>query len=294
MLATSEGGLTSSWLAVHLLELKALVAVAIALGVAKVIAGRGPATLFGGLFGRGLAPVGTRAHMQAEVLALHAELLTAAGQDVLAGGPGTLGPGGTLCGSRHVSVLARSQLLFSSFGFTKSLILSCNETLLTVSFKHGASEGAALPPQAGDCVLEPGGCGTGFPRGSDKMFIFSVLDETQRAKALVFWSPKIHAASFSALACPRPVPWSPRGLGQAARWGLTPSSVARMWGGTLGELRGVRLGPLVTGRRDTGAEVRGGLCRSPFEASTADPIKCPGDVLEAGLALTRIKVPRVV
>lgn len=108
MLATSEGGLTSSWLAVHLLELKALVAVAIALGVAKVIAGRGPATLFGGLFGRGLAPVGTRAHMQAEVLALHAELLTAAGQDVLAGGPGTLGPGGTLCGSRHVSVLARS------------------------------------------------------------------------------------------------------------------------------------------------------------------------------------------
>lgn len=120
------------------------------------------------------------------------------------------------------------------------------------------------------------------------MFIFSVLEETQCAKALVFGSPKIYAASFSALACPRPVPWSPCGLREAARGDLVPSSVARMRRGTLHELRRVRLGPLVTGRRDAGAEVRGGLRRSPFEASTADPIKCPGDILEAGSALTRI------
>lgn len=130
MLANSEGGLTCSRLAVHLLELKALVAVAVALGVAKVIAGGGPATLFGGLFGKGLAPVGARARMQAEVLTLHAELLAAAGQDVLAGGPGTLGPGGALCGSRHVSVLARS-LRGKSRGNCGSYILRvppCNPT----------------------------------------------------------------------------------------------------------------------------------------------------------------------
>lgn len=55
------------------------------------------------------------------------------------------------------------QLLFSPFCFVKSLILSFNKTLLTIPFKHGASEGATLPPQAGGCVLEPGGCGTCFP-----------------------------------------------------------------------------------------------------------------------------------
>lgn len=49
----------------------------------------------------------------------------------------------------------------------ESLILSFNETLLTVSFKHGATKGATFPAQAGDCILEPGGCGTGFPGGSD-------------------------------------------------------------------------------------------------------------------------------
>lgn len=79
-------------LAIHLLELKAFVAVAVALGVAKVITGRGPASLFGGLFRSGLTPVGPCAHPLAKVLALHAELLAAAGQDVLAGGPGTFGP----------------------------------------------------------------------------------------------------------------------------------------------------------------------------------------------------------
>lgn len=79
-------------LAIHLLELKAFIAVAVALGVAKVIAGRGPAALFGGLFRSRFTPVGPRAHPLAEVLALHTELFTAAGQDVLAGGSRTLGP----------------------------------------------------------------------------------------------------------------------------------------------------------------------------------------------------------
>lgn len=83
---------TCCCLAIHLLELKAFIAVAAALGVAKVIAGRGPAALFGGLFRGRLTPVGPRAHPLAEVLALDAELLAAAGQEVLAGGPGTLGP----------------------------------------------------------------------------------------------------------------------------------------------------------------------------------------------------------
>lgn len=50
----------------------------------------------------------------------------------------------------------------------------------------------------------------------------------------------------------------------------------------------------MTGRRDAGAEARGGLCCSPFEASTADPIKRPGDVLQAGSALTGVQVPRAV
>lgn len=59
------------------------------------------------------------------------------------------------------------QLLFSPFCFMESLILSFNETLLTVSFKHGATKGTTFPAEAGDCVLEPGGCGTGFPGGSD-------------------------------------------------------------------------------------------------------------------------------
>lgn len=135
MLATGCSWLTCLRLAVHLLELKALIAVAVALGVAKVIAGGGPAALLGGLFRSWLGPVP----------ALHAELLTAAGQDVLARGPGALGPGGALRGSRHISALAHSQLLFSPFGFTKSLFLSFNETLLTVSFQHGASQGATFP-----------------------------------------------------------------------------------------------------------------------------------------------------
>lgn len=62
------------------------------------------------------------------------------------------------------------QLLLSPFCFMKSLILSFNKTLLTVSFKHGASKGATFPPQAGDCVLEPGACGACFPRGSNKIW----------------------------------------------------------------------------------------------------------------------------
>lgn len=114
----------------------------------------------------------------------------------------------------------------------KSLVLSFNETLLTVSFKHGASKRATFPAQAWDVVLEPGG----FPRGSDKLFIFSVFEETQRAKALSFWSPKIHAASFSALACPRSVSWSSCCLGKAARGDVISSLVARVWGETLDEL----------------------------------------------------------
>lgn len=69
MVATGCSWLTCLRLAVHLLELKALIAVAVALGVAKVIAGGGQAALLGGLFGSLLGPVP----------ALHAELLTAAG-----------------------------------------------------------------------------------------------------------------------------------------------------------------------------------------------------------------------
>lgn len=251
MLANGWGWPACLALAVHLLELKALVAVAIALGIAEVIAGGGPAALFGGLVRSGLAA----AHSLAQVLALHAEFLAATGQDVLAGGPGTLGPGGALRGSRHVSALAHSQLLFSPFCFMKSLILSFNETLLTVPLKHGAAEGTTFPPEAGHCILEPGGRGPCLPRGGNQVFIFSVLDETQRAKALVFGSPKIHATSFPALARPRPIPWSPCGLRKAARGGLAPSSVAGMGGETLDELCWVRLRPLMTGRRDAGAEV---------------------------------------
>lgn len=67
-------------------------------------------------------------------------------------------------------------------------------------------------------------------------FIFSVFDETQRAEALVFWSPKIHAAGFSALAGPRPVTRSSRCLGKAARRDVISGSMARVWGETLDEL----------------------------------------------------------
>lgn len=62
------------------------------------------------------------------------------------------------------------QLLFSPLCFMKPLALSFNEALLTISFKHGAPEGAALPAQARDVVLEPGGHGTRFPRRSDKLY----------------------------------------------------------------------------------------------------------------------------
>lgn len=78
-------------------------------------------------------------------------------------------------------------------------------------------------------------------------FIFSVLNETQRAKAFVFRSPKVHAAGFSALARPRPVPRSPCGRGGAARGSLRPGSAAGVWGDALGQLRGVGLGALVAG-----------------------------------------------
>lgn len=146
-----------------MLELKAFIAIVVALGVAKVIVDGDLAVLFGRLFRNGLSPVGSGAHTLAEVLPLHAEFLAAAGQDVLGGDSGTLGPGGALCGSRHISTLAHSQLLFSPFCFMKSLILSFSETLLTESFKHSVSEGATFPPQARYSILEPGGCGTGFP-----------------------------------------------------------------------------------------------------------------------------------
>lgn len=162
-----------------------------------MVAGWGPAALLGGLLGGELSAGDAGAHALAEVLALHAELLTTARQDVPAGGPGALRPGAALCGSGHVSALARSQLLFCPLGFVKSLILRFNETLLTVAFECGAAEGAAFPAQAWHGVLEPGGHGTGFPRGRYKMFVLSVFDETEGAKALVFWSPEIRAASFS-------------------------------------------------------------------------------------------------
>lgn len=118
------------------------------------------------------------------------------------------------------------------------------------------------------------------------MFIFSVLDETQRAKAFVLWGPKVHAAHFPALAGPHLVPWSPCGWGR-----LRPSSAAGVWGQALGQLQGVGLGALVAGQGATGAEVRGSLGCSPFKASTADAIKRPGDILEAGSALARVAKP---
>lgn len=62
------------------------------------------------------------------------------------------------------------QLLFRPFGFVKPLVLSFNEALLAIPFEHGAPEGTTLPAQARDVVLEPGGCGTGFPRSSDKLY----------------------------------------------------------------------------------------------------------------------------
>lgn len=66
------GRSTCLHLAIHLLELEALVAVTVALGVAEVITGRGPAALFWGLFSSGVTPVGHRTHSLAQVLALHA------------------------------------------------------------------------------------------------------------------------------------------------------------------------------------------------------------------------------
>lgn len=51
-----------SHLAVHLLELVALIAVTITLGIAKVIASRGPAALFREFFRSGLTPVGKRSY----------------------------------------------------------------------------------------------------------------------------------------------------------------------------------------------------------------------------------------
>lgn len=68
------------------------------------------------------------------------------------------------------------------------------------------------------------------------MFIFSVLDETQRAKAFVLWGPKVHAARFPALAGPHPVPWSPCGRGVVTRGCLGPGSAAGVWGQALGQL----------------------------------------------------------
>ena len=75
---------------------------------------------------------------------------------------------------------------------------------------------------------------------------------------------------------------------------LGPGSAAGMWGQALGQLRGVGLGALVEGQGATGAEVRGGLGCSPLKASTADAIKRPGDILEAGSALARVGKPRGV
>lgn len=85
------GQSTCFHLAIHLLELEAFIAVAVTLGIAEVITGRGPTALFRRLFSRGFTPVGHRARSLAEVLALHAKFLTAAGQDILARGPGALG-----------------------------------------------------------------------------------------------------------------------------------------------------------------------------------------------------------
>ena len=61
------------------------------------------------------------------------------------------------------------QVLFSPFRLVKSLGLRFDETLLAVPFEHGASEGAAFPPQAGDGILEPGGCGTGLRGSGDEI-----------------------------------------------------------------------------------------------------------------------------
>ena len=61
-----------------------------------MVAGGGPAARRGGLLGAVLWPAGAGARSLAEVLALHAELLAAAGQHIPAGGLCALGPGGAL------------------------------------------------------------------------------------------------------------------------------------------------------------------------------------------------------
>lgn len=72
-----------------------------------MVAGGGPAALRRGILWDGLWPPGARAHSLAKGLALYAQLLAAAGQHVPAGGPGALGPGSALGGSRQVSALAQ-------------------------------------------------------------------------------------------------------------------------------------------------------------------------------------------
>lgn len=47
----------------------------------------------------------------------------------------------------------------------------------------------------------------------------------------------------------------------------------------------------MAGRGGSRGEVGGRLCCSPFEASTADAVEGPGDVLEAGAALPRVHAP---
>lgn len=149
-------------LAIDLFELVALVAVAVALGIAIVIAGRGSAALLGRLLCSRL-PGTPRRRQLAQAPALRAQVIAPAGQAVPTRSHSTLSLLGTQCSSLHISsVLPCSfwlphQLLFCPSGFLESLVLGYNEAVLAVALEHCAAQGAAVAPLAGHGVTEAGG-----------------------------------------------------------------------------------------------------------------------------------------
>lgn len=96
--------LSCSPLAIDLFELVAFVAVAVALGIAIVIAGRGSAALLGRLRCRRLPGTARRQELT-QAPALWAQVLTSAGQVVSTRSHSTLSLLGTQCCSLHISVL---------------------------------------------------------------------------------------------------------------------------------------------------------------------------------------------
>lgn len=123
-----------------------------------MITGWGPAALFGDLFGRsGIPAVGPT--VLAEVPALYAELLTAAGQDVLAGGTGALGPRGALRGSWQVSVLAGSLCGEDRQRCQTSLDSADSTPGLTLSEGTRGARGRFLSEPSEACLAQGGGLG---------------------------------------------------------------------------------------------------------------------------------------